>query len=36
LSVNVIDSKKTLQSFIDDNPKNPLVADASQVITELQ
>ena len=29
-------SKKTLQSFVDDNPKHPLVADARQVITELQ
>lgn len=29
-------SKKTLQSFVDDNPKHPLVADARQVITELK
>jgi TolA-binding protein len=33
---DVAASKKTLQSFIDDNPKHPLVADARQVITELQ
>ena len=29
-------SKKTLQIFIDENPKHPLVADAKQVINELQ
>ena len=28
-------SKKTLQVFVDDNPKHPLVADAKQVIAEL-
>ena len=28
-------SKKTLQMFIEDNPKHPLVADAKQVIDEL-
>jgi len=28
-------SKKTLQMFIEDNPKHPLVADAKQVIAEL-
>ena len=28
-------SKKTLQTFVDDNPKHPLVADAKQVIAEL-
>ena len=28
-------SKKTLQVFIEDNPKHPLVADAKQVIDEL-
>jgi len=28
-------SKKTLQMFIEDNPKHPLVADAKQVINEL-
>jgi TolA-binding protein len=33
---DVVASKKTLQSFIDDNPKHPLVADARQVIIELQ
>jgi hypothetical protein len=29
-------SKKTLQAFVDNNPKHPLVADAKQVIAELQ
>ena len=33
---DVTASKKTLQSFVDDNPKHPLVADAKQVIAELQ
>ena len=28
-------SKKTLQIFVDDNPKHPLVGDAKQVIAEL-
>lgn len=28
-------SKKTLQMFIDDNPKHPLVSDAKQLIAEL-
>ena len=28
-------SKKTLQTFVNDNPKHPLVADAKQVIDEL-
>ena len=28
-------SKTTLQAFVDDNPKHPLVADAKQVIAEL-
>ena len=28
-------SRKTLQAFIDDNPKHPLVSDARQVIEEL-
>lgn len=28
-------SKKTLQAFVDDNPKHPLVVDAKQVIAEL-
>ena len=28
-------SKKTLQIFVDDNPKHPLVADAKQVIAEI-
>jgi len=28
-------SKETLQSFVDDNPKHPLVVDARQVIAEL-
>ncbi len=32
---NVPASKKTLQMFIDDNPKHPLVTDAKQVIAEL-
>jgi len=33
---NIAESKKTLQLFVDDNPKHPLVADAKQVIAELQ
>jgi len=33
---DVIASKRTLQSFVDENPKHPLVADAKQVITELK
>jgi TolA-binding protein len=32
---DVAASKKTLQIFIDENPKHPLVADAKQVIKEL-
>ena len=28
-------SKETLQTFVDDNPKHPLVADVKQVIAEL-
>lgn len=28
-------SKQTLQTFVDDNPKHPLVADARQVIAEI-
>lgn len=28
-------SKKTLQTFVNDNPKHPLVADAKQVIAEI-
>lgn len=28
-------SKRTLQAFVDDNPKHPLVIDAQQVIAEL-
>ena len=33
---NVVESKKTLQIFVEDNPKHPLVADAKQVIAELK
>lgn len=33
---DVAASKETLQTFIDDNPKHPLVADAEQVIAELK
>jgi TolA-binding protein len=33
---DVVASKKTLQAFVHDNPKHPLVADAKQVITELK
>ncbi|GMR01056.1 MAG: hypothetical protein BMS9Abin19_0407 [Gammaproteobacteria bacterium] len=32
---NISASKKTLQTFVNDNPKHPLVADAKQVIDEL-
>ncbi|MBE9560490.1 MAG: hypothetical protein IMF15_06845 [Proteobacteria bacterium] len=32
---DIASSKKTLQTFVDDNPKHPLVADAKQVIAEL-
>ncbi len=32
---DILASKKTLQVFVDDNPKHPLVADAKQVIAEL-
>lgn len=32
---DVAASKKTLQIFVDDNPKHPLVGDAEQVIAEL-
>ena len=28
-------SKRTLQGFVDEYPKHPLVADAKQVISEL-
>jgi TolA-binding protein len=33
---DIMASKKTLQAFVDDNPKHPLVADAKQVISELK
>lgn len=32
---NIPESKKSLQLFVDENPKHPLVADAKQVIEEL-
>ncbi len=32
---DILASKKTLQTFVDDNPGHPLVADAKQVIDEL-
>jgi TolA-binding protein len=32
---NIAASKETLQNFVDDNPKHPLVTDAKQVIAEL-
>jgi len=33
---NVIASKKTLQTFVNNNPKHPLIADAKLVIAELK
>ena len=32
---NIEASKETIQSFVDNNPKHPLAADAKQVIVEL-